>query len=166
MRAAHVMTRGEQSKPPHFGVYARIRPSKRGGVGVFAIRQIHKGTPLFYGDDEDIVWVEKSKLKRVPPEIRKMYDDFCIIKRGSGLYGCPVNFNRLTLAWFLNTSPKPNVSCDKDFRFFAARDIEPGEELTVDYSTYSELPQDGDGFGRRSKRVSSPSRRSFRKRRG
>lgn len=165
MRAAHVMTRRRQLKPPHFGVYARIRPSKRGGVGVFAIRPIRKGTHLFYGDNDEIVWVDKSRLKHMSPEIRKLYDDFCIIKGGGRLYGCPVNFNHLTVAWFLNHSRNPNVTCDKEFRFFAALDIEPGEELTVDYSSYSELPQDGDGFGRRGKRVSSPSRRYFWKRR-
>jgi len=39
---------------------------------------------------------------------------------------------------------KPNVYCDpKTYQFFALRDIRAGEELTVNYSTYSEQPDPG-----------------------
>ena len=132
-----------QSAPPHHGVYARIRPSRRGGVGVFAIRHIEKGTHLFYGDNDKIVWVDRDTLRGLPREIRRLYEDFCIIKDGGQVYGCPANFNRLTVAWYLNSSRNPNVLCDQHYRFFAKRDIKTGEELTVDYSTYSELPRSG-----------------------
>lgn len=124
---------------PHYGVYTRIRPSRRGGVGVFAIRNIKKGTQLFYGDDDKIVWVRREKLRRLPREIRRLYEDFCIITNMGRRYGCPANFNRLTVAWYLNSSSKPNVYCDKNYRFVAKRDIRAGEELTVDYSTYNEF---------------------------
>lgn len=125
--------------PPHYGVYTRIRPSRHGGVGVFAIRDIPKRTQLFYGDDDEIVWVDWGTIRRLPKEVRKLYEDFCIIKNKGRIYGCPANFNRLTVAWYLNSSSKPNVVCDGDFRFFAKRNIRAGEELTVDYSTYNEF---------------------------
>jgi SET domain-containing protein len=134
------MARNGKGTPPHYGVYTRLRPSRRGGVGVFAVRAIRKGTPVFYKDEDEIVWVEKGQLQRLPGPIRRLYDDFCIIKDGGRLYGCPANFNRLTVSWYLNFSSKPNVACDREFRFWAARDINAGEELTVDYLTYSELP--------------------------
>jgi len=133
-------------KNPHNEVYTRLQPSKvhKGGIGVFAIRRIKRGMELFRGDCKEMVWKEKSDLPRSPRAIRKLYDDFAVIKTDDEgkktRYGCPMNFNRLTPSWYLNCSRKPNVRCDEDYNFFALRDIERGEELTVDYSTYSEEP--------------------------
>lgn len=53
-------------------------------------------------------------------------------------YGCPKNFNQLTIAWYLNNSTDPNVGCDSNYNFFALRNIKKGEEITADYSTYSD----------------------------
>ncbi len=57
-------------------------------------------------------------------------------------YGCPLNFNRLTISWYINepvTGERANVACDAEtYDFVALRDIQPDEELTVDYSTYSD----------------------------
>jgi SET domain-containing protein len=126
---------------PHTDVYTRLRPSKIHGVGVFAIRKIRKGTYIFSGDDADIVWVPKKILRRLPREIKRLYEDFAVIKDNGTLYGCPKSFNILTVGWYLNESKTPNVGCDEDFNFFALCNIEVGEELTVDYDTYSERPQ-------------------------
>jgi SET domain-containing protein len=128
---------------PHDGVYTRIKPSKIHGVGVFAIRAIPKGTSIFSNDDAPIVWVKKDKIKRLRGEIRRLYEDFCIIKDNGEIFGCPVNFSLMTVAWFLNEpklGQKPNVGCRKDYTFYALCDIAAGEELTVDYSTFSEKP--------------------------
>src|SRR5271168_2299907 len=75
---------------PDVGVYTRLQPSNIHGVGVFAIRRIEKGTPLF-ADDEEIIWVDEGYVAGLSKEIKKLYDDFAIIKDGK--YGCPVNFN-------------------------------------------------------------------------
>lgn len=136
------MKEGSKSKSrarlPHYRVYTRLAPSRRHGVGVFAIKAIKKGQYLFYGDDADLMWIRKSKIKSLPKPLKKLYDDFCILK--GDRYGCPQNFNQLTVAWYLNDSKRPNVGVDKNYRFYALRDIRAGEELTVDYSTYSEEP--------------------------
>jgi hypothetical protein len=135
---------GPDERRPHDEVYARLRPSKvdRGGVGVFAIRRIRAGTKLFVGDNNEMIWVEKDDLPRAPKSIRKLYEDFPVIKTDQQdkrtRYGCPLSFNRLTMSWYLNESAKPNVRCDEFYNFRANRDIKAGEELTVDYSTYSE----------------------------
>ncbi len=126
-----------KNKLPHDKVFTRLAPSKIHGVGVFAIKNIKKGTYIFYGDDEDLVWIKKSRLNHLPKEIKKLYKDFCV-KKGSS-YGCPKNFNQLTVAWYLNYSQEPNVAADKNLLFFAIRDIKKGEELTTDYSTYSDM---------------------------
>ncbi|MGO9587791.1 MAG: SET domain-containing protein-lysine N-methyltransferase [Limisphaerales bacterium] len=137
--------RGNRRMPSN-GVYTRIKPSKIHGVGVFAIRAIPKGASIFPDDDAPIVWVKRSKIKRLRGEIRRLYEDFCIIKDNGETYGCPANFSLMTTAWFLNEPKRgrhPNVGCRKDYTFYALRDIAAGEELTVDYSTFSEKPSCG-----------------------
>jgi len=123
---------------PHYGVYARLQPSRIHDVGVFAIRAIPKGTYIFPEDDDELVWIDQESLANLSAEERRLYDDFCII-RGKE-YGCPQSFNKLTPVWYLNESSTPNLAADLDYRFYALRDIEKGEELTVDYATYSDSP--------------------------
>lgn len=128
-------------KMPHDAVYARIQPSKLHGVGVFAIRDIPKGTKLFPDDNADLVWRKRDALKLddLPKEIRNLYDQFCLIKDKGKTYGCPKSFNLMTIAWYLNHSKEPNVGCDKNYRFFALKSIRKGEELTADYGAYNEF---------------------------
>ena len=122
---------------PHDGVYARIQRSRTHGVGLIAVRNIKKGTKLFGGDDSGMVWVEKKEIARLPKEAKRLYTDFGVLK--DGRYGCPLSFNQLTPAWYLNDSKTaPNVRCDANYDFFALRNIKAGEELMADYSTYSE----------------------------
>lgn len=130
---------GDSSKrrhPPHEGVFVRLGRSELHGVGVIAIKCIPKGTRIFYGDDEPLICVPVTAVARLSPEIRRLYRDFCVLKGKS--YLCPRNFNRLTVSWYLNHSDTPNVRCDEEYDFYAARRIRSGEELTVDYGTYSD----------------------------
>jgi hypothetical protein len=131
-------------KFPHIGVYTRLAPSRisGAGVGVFAIRKIEKDTDIFNGEYDKIKWINVKELGSLTGEIRKLYDDFCVIKDNGKLYGCPESFNQLIPCWYLNSSDNPNVRCDEkaEYKFYALRDINEGEELTVDYTTYSELP--------------------------
>jgi uncharacterized protein len=123
---------------PHEGVYGRIQISSIHGVGVFAIRDIPKGTDIFAGDSDGMVWVDANDVKNTEAEIKKLYDDFCVIKEGK--YGCPPNFNVLTPSWYLNDSKDgANVVCTATYRFIAVRDIKKGEELLSDYSSYNEV---------------------------
>jgi hypothetical protein len=140
-RALSISYRQSKSRLPHVDVYVRIRPSKlhKSGVGVFAIKRIPKDRRVFSNENEEISWVRESKLPK-SGAIRKVYDDFAIIK--DGYYGCPTSFNCLTPAWFLNESKKPNTRCDENYDFYAIRDIAPGGELTVDYASFSEYPAD------------------------
>ena len=125
------------SKLPHVGVFTRIAPSNIHGVGVIALRLIPKGTYVFPGDDDELLWINKSVLIGLPKEIKKLYKDFCV-KKGK-LNGCPKNFNKMTPAWYLKHSSEPNVGCDDEYNFYSLRNIKKGEELTVDYKTYSAL---------------------------
>jgi len=141
----HGFFRGFQSKKeekktqPDTESFTRLKPSSIHGIGVFAIRHIPKGTNIFKDDRSEMVWVNRTEVQRKSGEIRRLYDDFCV--QDDGKYGCPNGFNNLTVAWYINEPPEgtePNVECRDEYDFFAVRDIEVGEELTVDYSTYSE----------------------------
>lgn len=123
---------------PHEGVYARLGVSGIHGIGVFAICAIPAGSDVFPGDDADIVWVERAAVEAAGPAERRLYEDFGI---GDGdRIGCPANFNLLTPGWHLNEprpGETPNVVATPTFRMIAARDIAEGEELTVDYRSFS-----------------------------
>ena len=110
---------------------------------MFAIRKIRKNTNLFLGDNEEMVWKEEGELPRRPKSIRELYEDFAVRRTDphdkKKRYGCPTSFNRLTVAWYVNKSKTPNMRCNsRYYNFTALRDIEPGEELSADYSKYSE----------------------------
>jgi hypothetical protein len=142
-RSLSAKYRSDTHSAPHQGVVTRLQPSKitKGGIGVFATRNIKKGTSLFPGENEEMLWVE-NEFSKSPMEIRKLYRDFAIFKKNR--LGCPKSFNVLTTAWYLNEPKKgepANVTCDPNsYDFSARRNIKEGEELTVDYSTYSEKP--------------------------
>ncbi len=125
---------------PHYKVSTRLGVSKikGAGVGVIAIKDVKKGTLIFYGDEESkIVWIKEKEVQKLPPKIRKLYNDFGIFEKGK--IGCPANFNQLTPSWYLNEDKKsPNVKCDKKYNFWALRDIKEGEELFVNYDRYSD----------------------------
>jgi hypothetical protein len=57
-----------------------------------------RGSSLFEGDNEEMLWVDAAHIPKHPSEIRKLYEDFAVIKNGR--YGCPPTFNRLTVAWY------------------------------------------------------------------
>ena len=123
-------------RPPHDGVYARIGLSRIHGVGVLAIRDIPRGTQLFRGEDERVVWVRLADVRRLPRELRRLYTDFGMAwgKR----IGVPRTLNMLSVGWYLNHSERPNTRADEDGRFHTLRRIRKGEELTADYRTFAD----------------------------
>jgi hypothetical protein len=129
--------RSETPGLPHGGVYTRLGTSKAHGVGVFAIRKIKKGTKVFGSDDAGMVWIDKHRTEHLPNRVKKLYEDFAVLKNGK--YGCPTSFNQLTPSWYLNESrANPNVRCDENYDFLATRDIKAGEELLASYPQYSD----------------------------
>jgi hypothetical protein len=139
-RALATSYRNAEADSPHRSVYVRLRQSRlhKEGVGVFAIKRIPKNTRIFAGENEEVFWASKGSLPKKGP-LRELYDDFAIIK--GNRYGCPVSFNRLTPAWFMNDSKRPNTRCDENYDFYTLREIARDEELTVDYETFSDSPK-------------------------
>ena len=136
MPATRPRARRARRRSPHDEVYARIGRSRIHGVGVLAIRDIPRGTWLFRGEDEHVVWVRRARIRRLPPELRKLYTDFGMA--WGERIGVPRTLNMLSVGWYLNHSYRPNVEADEDGRFHALRRIRKGEELTADYRTFSD----------------------------
>jgi len=115
----------------------QVRRSKIHGKGVFATRRIPKGTRLIEYKGERISWEEADR--RYDDDIQPHHtflfavDDKTVID--GGRYGND--------ARWINHSCDPNCEAvDEDGRIFieTIRDIEPGEELTYDYSYILDEP--------------------------
>lgn len=78
----------------HEKALTRLKQSIINGVGLFAIRKINKGIEIFPDINDEIIWVDSSKIKTFGGQVRRLYDDYCVIK--SNIYGCPKSFNSLT----------------------------------------------------------------------
>jgi SET domain-containing protein len=123
---------------PHDNLYTRLKPSKihKGGIGVFAIRTIPKGHVLFTGTCS-YGHVRDETVKKLRGPIRQMYEDFCIFEHGT--VTTPGSFEGMGMAWYLNSSKMPNCeySAVTDI-LCTTRRITTGEELTIDYNTFSD----------------------------
>lgn len=129
---------------PHERVYVRLGPSSIHGIGVFAGQNIAAGTNVFGTDQREIRWVKSSELAtlQLTPFQQRFYDDFAI--RRDGLLGCPADFNQLSPGWYVNepaSGTSPNLVANATYELIAAREIEEGEELTVEYASFSDSPE-------------------------
>ncbi len=131
-----------EPKLPHEDVYTRLGISKIHGIGVIAIKDIPKDTNIFSNDQLGMYWFDQKTVDDAvadKPEMRKYYNDFCVLKDGK--YGCPVNFNSMSVGWYINEPSgdyESNVVATSEYDFVALRDIQEGEELFVQYSTFSD----------------------------
>jgi SET domain-containing protein len=122
---------------PHENVFARLKPSKIHGIGLYAICDIIKGTDIFPDINEKIYWVDSSKLKHLSGQFKMLYRYYCVIKDNK--YGCPRSFNTINPSWYINHSSKPNLQIDHSYRVYASKNIKKGQELTLDYSTFMDI---------------------------
>jgi hypothetical protein len=125
-----------EDQPPHRNLYTRIKASSK-GVGLFAIRSIPKGTQLFVGDVGNTVRILVSTVNKISDaEVRRMYTDFCPVV--DNYFIAPIDFNQMTMSWYMNHSDAPNVTVVSDLQFVASKVIHVGEELTTNYTTFSD----------------------------
>ena len=107
-------------------------------MGVRAIRDIPAGTLVFRGESERVVWVSRAAVRRLPPALRQLYEDFGMV--WGDRIAVPPTLNMLSVGWYVNHSDRPNVEADEDGRFRTLRRIRKGEELTADYRTFTDEP--------------------------
>lgn len=103
-----------------------LKPSQIEGVGVFAVHGIAKGTSLYIFRDAG------AMVRTVPADFKK----YCLNLKNGLL--APSDFGQMAVGWYLNHSFTPNAYQDQ-YQYFAARDIEAGEEITINYRTLNEV---------------------------
>ena len=118
--------------------YCRLKPSKNHGIGIFAIRDIAKGTKLFSGVPKN-TWqkLNISDFKNSDAEIKKMIDDFAVVEKNGEVYLPTCGLEGMNMSFYLNYSKTPNVrTVDGGQHFAAVKKIKKGEELATAYSDF------------------------------
>ena len=134
-----------------------LGPSKIHGIGCFSDTRIEKGSFVRVWSPEDSRWVPLKKAHASPH--KKLFQRFGI--RTTGGYWAPIDFLRISVGWYMNHSETPNLqSDDGDVTYYAVRDIEPGEEVTIDYrrmdDVHDNLSRDEVLPGRQRPRAAKP----------
>lgn len=114
-------------------VAAGQHPDK-GGNGVFATKPVCKGELiLVWGGDI----VTGEQLAQIPPNIR-MY----AVQVEEDLYQVPVPSRDREAGDFINHSCDPTAGFQGQIALVALRDIQPGEEICIDYAMCDGSPYD------------------------
>lgn len=106
-----------------------LKPSSVSGVGVFCTHGIAKGTRLALFAGLKPRYFSNEQLERDPR--LKAFCQVYGVDTGWGSAAAP-HFGCMHVGWYLNHSDQPNAHHDR-FRYFASRDIEANEEITIDY---------------------------------
>ena len=119
--------------------YCRLAPSSIHGIGVFAVREIPKGTdPFRIGVAYPSGWIEitQAELDRASDGVRNLLALLFVRDKKGDLSIPAIGTNLVDISAYLNHSDRPNMKTADGHTFTAKRKIRKGEELTVDYSTY------------------------------
>ncbi|MCL4557771.1 MAG: SET domain-containing protein [Deltaproteobacteria bacterium] len=125
-------------------VIIELKPSKflRGEIGVFAAANIKKDEKIAEGinknDYKDIIpWREYRHYSK---DIQNKIRAFCIGTLKGFIPPDNLNFNKLSVEWYMNHSCEGNIGFNKNGDFIAIRNIKKGEELTYDYGLAESNP--------------------------
>lgn len=119
--------------------YVMIKPSPIEGIGVFAIRNIPKGTRgIFSKGIGNWIEVPKQEVAALPEHARLLVENYCLYDE-EHYFIADYGFKVMDLVNFLNHSDHPNlISLNDGEDFETTRDIACGEELLIDYGTIVE----------------------------
>ena len=131
-----------------YDTYVRLQASKIHGIGVFAIKDIPKGTnPFMVTNKQGIKYnnidFSESEIKKLPEEIQE-YLKALFFPDGNNIYSIPYNgLNSLDISFYLNHSKNNNLNIvpnNTDFlEFITNKNIKKGDELTIDYNHYKKF---------------------------
>lgn len=124
-------------------VLIEIKRSGIDGVGVFAVTDINSGQQIAEGIHQDdyenlIFW---TQIEDCDHEIRQKILSFCVGTPHGFIPPSNLDFNTLSIDWYLNHSCDGNVGINENGDFVARRDIKQGEELTYDYGLAESNPE-------------------------
>lgn len=117
-------------------VKTKVLPSKIHGSGLFADEFIPKGTIIWKFTPGFDLKFTKEQIKKLPKQVQKYLDSYCWLSKKSGKY-CFASDN----GKYINHSKTPNClntyyKNEEEDVIKALRDIQKGEELTENYSTF------------------------------
>ncbi len=130
------MTKEALLKDLQQNTYVMIKPSLLHGIGVFAIRDIPKGTrDLFSQGVGEWIKLTIAEVEALPKHSRDLVENHCLFDEDH-YYVPDYGFKLVDLVVYLNHSDTPNVISINEGEYFeATRDIAAGEELLLDYGT-------------------------------
>ena len=110
-------------------VWCTLAPSSIHGVGVFAIRDIPKGTKLFKGEGEgdNHLYLSEEEFMDIIEPIRNIMIDRHLQCSGEKIWTCHPNGDA-KLMCFMNHADKPNSN-----GYVSLVDIKAGEEVTENF---------------------------------
>ena len=111
-------------------VKTKIKDTGTKGIGLFADQFIPKGTVTWQYDPKFDVGYSQTDVEELSEIAREHFMVYAYYDHERQLYILCSDYQR-----FINHSEDPNISSTPDCDV-AARDIQPGEELTCDYSGY------------------------------
>jgi SET domain-containing protein len=130
------MTKEALLKDLMHDTYVMIKPSPLHGIGVFAIRDIPKGTRNIFSQGVG-EWIKLTldEVAALPKHSKDLVENHCLFDE-QYYYVPDYGFKLVDLVIYLNHSDTPNVVSINDGEFFESiTDIKTGEELLVDYGT-------------------------------
>ena len=136
------MTQQEFLRDLENNIHCRLQASSVHGIGIFAIRDIPKGTDPFLGCR--VARWRAIPLKRLLADDKisagvKEFAQAIFPVRGETFYFPDHSLNAIDISYFLNHADVPNIGARADGnRFAALRNIKKGEELLSDYRTYTD----------------------------
>jgi SET domain-containing protein len=119
-----------------------LRPSPIDGVGVFAVVELRRDQRIADGVHESdfrrlVRWGEIDQLDQA---LREKISAFCLGTPEGFVPPDELDFNKLSVEWYLNHSCDGNLGFDEKGDFVARREIKRGEELTYDYGLAESNP--------------------------
>ena len=130
------MTKESLLKDLNNHTYVMIKPSPLHGIGVFAIRDIPKGTKnIFSQGVGEWIKLTLAEVESLPKHTRDLVENHCLFDEQ--FYFVPdYGFKLVDLVIYLNHSDTPNIISINEGEYFETiTDIKEGEELLVDYGT-------------------------------
>lgn len=119
-----------------------LAPSTIDGVGVFAVVSVKEAQRVAEGVHESdygrlVSWKHFNELGA---DVQGKIKAFCIGTPDGFIPPAKLDFNRLSIDWYMNHSCNGNIGFDKNGDFVARRDIIKGEEVTYDYALAESNP--------------------------
>lgn len=122
----------------------KLRPSMivPGEIGVFAIRELSKGTIIGrVSMMNEEFFITHQEYEKIDEASRNEIKNFCV-STPDGFF-VPRNINYLSIPWYMNHSCDGNVGHDANGNYVTIRLVKENEELSLDFG----LAMSWQGFG-------------------